>query len=1513
MTDHAAPLQAEASDAAVPRKVRSRLFLKYAGLFVAVVCVALLTNGVFEIWVSYREHKDALIEIQHEQAESAAAKIGQFIKEIESQVGWTTQLLWSAGTIEQRRFDALRLLRQVPAITELAQVDASGKEQLRVSRLAMDVVGSGLDLSQEPKFTDAVKNKVYYGPVYFRRESEPYMTLSLSGTRRDAGVSIAEVNLKLIWDVVSKIKVGTRGQAYVVDAQGRLIAHPDISLVLRKTDMTRLAQVQAARQVATSTAAAEIENATDIQGRRVLTAFAPVAPLGWTVFVELPVEEAYQPLITSIQRTALVLFGALFLAALAGIFLARRMVVPIQALRAGAARIGGGDLSQRISIKSGDELEALADQFNDMAGRLQESYAGLEQKVEARTRELSASLEQQTATSEVLRVISSSPGDLAPVFEVMLANATRICDAKFGNLWLSQDDGLLLAATYGIPAEYHEHHQVGVVAHPGLIPTVRAANTLRTVHVADLREDQAYLDRDRVAVTGVEILKIRTLLAVPMLKDQKAIGAFAIYRQEVRPFTDKQIELVSNFAAQAVIAIENTRLLKELRQRTDDLSEALEQQTATAEILQVINSSPGDLAPVFDAMVESAMRFCQADYGHVYSYDGELFHLVAAHGEPRYLDWIRQSGPRTAENSLTLERIVAGAPLVHIADIAEDAGYRADNPRARTIVNQFGIHTLLTVALRKEGALLGTFVLYRQQARPFSDKQIALVQSFAAQAVIAMENARLLNELRQRTGDLSESLEQQTATSEVLKVISSSPGELEPVFQAMLENAVRICGAKFGNLFLREGDGLRIGATHGAPPAYVDFLRNGQVFQLNLLSTELGVGRLVQTKECYQVADVAAAPTLGDKLREATINLAGARTLIGVPMLKDDQVIGAIVIYRQEVSPFTDKQIELVTNFAAQAVIAIENTRLLKELRQRTDDLSESLEQQTAISDILRVISSSPSDVKPVLDTVAERAAHICEAYVVDIVIVEDGKLSMGGSFGDLGRPIGEAVTLDRTTVMGRSICDKEPVHVADLQNAGDEFALGRELAIKYGHRTILAVPLIREGEALGTILVRRAEVRPFEDKHIVLLKTFAAQAVIAIENTRLLNELRQRTDDLSESLEQQTATAEVLKVISSSPGELEPVFQAMLANATRICGAGFGGLFKMDNGEFEPAAQHNQPEELNRYLAKRGGIKPRPGSTMERLMRTKSVVHIEDLLKDADGSNNPAAKYGNARTYLGVPMLKENELIGAIVIYRQEVRPFTDKQIELVTNFAAQAVIAIENTRLLNELRESLEQQTATSEVLKVISGSPGELEPVFQAMLENATRICEAKFGTLFRFDGKTFLRAAAIGNPPALEEYQTQLGPFLPQAGSLLDRALQTKKVVPHCTTTRPEASDQVRRSHCRCRRARDIVCRADAEGGRVGRCHRHLPPGGAAVHRQADRAGDEFCRPGRHRHRERPASQRTAAIAAAADRHRRRAQGHQPLDLRFTDGARYADRIGRPVVRSRYCQHLASERR
>ena len=405
------------------------------------------------------------------------------------------------------------------------------------------------------------------------------------------------------------------------------------------------------------------------------------------------------------------------------------------------------------------------------------------------------------------------------------------------------------------------------------------------------------------------------------------------------------------------------------------------------------------------------------------------------------------------------------------------------------------------------------------------------------------------------------------------------------------------------------------------------------------------------------------------------------------------------------------------------------------EVARLTRERDEALEQQAAISDVLRVVSNSPTDVQPVLDAVARHAARICEAQIVDISIVANQVSRIAASFGRLGRQSSlESLPLDRSTVTGRSICDLKAIHVADMQNANDEFPLGRELAIKFGHRTILSVPLIREDRALGAILVRRIEVRPFEDKHITLLKAFADQAAIATGNVRLFKAEQQRTRELTESLEQQTATSEVLRVISSSPGELEPVFNAMLESAISLCDAKFGNLYLYDGEEFRTAAVHSASSAL--VDARPSGVVVRhthPAVPLTRLTRTKEVMHIADVRAEPsyierDPSFTEFVDISGARTFLIVPMLKEDVLVGAIAIYRQEVRPFTDKQIALVQNFAAQAVIAIENTRLLNELRESLQEQTAASQVLQIISSSPGELQPVFEAMLENATRICEA-----------------------------------------------------------------------------------------------------------------------------------------------------------------------------------------
>ena len=800
-----------------------------------------------------------------------------------------------------------------------------------------------------------------------------------------------------------------------------------------------------------------------------------------------------------------------------------------------------------------------------------------------------------------------------------------------------------------------------------------------------------------------------------------------------------------------------------------ELDEARQQQAATADVLKVMSRSTFDLQSVLDILAESAARLCEADLANIWRPHGSVYRLAAAHQpfKSSAKDYLKNFSIEPSRGTC-VGRTLLESRIVHIHDILDDLDYALATSRLE------GVRTMLGIPLLREGTPIGVIALARSTCRPFTAQQIELATTFATQAVIAIENTRLLNELRQRTDDLTELLEQQTATSEVLQVISSSPGELEPVFQSMLANALRICEANFGTLFRFDGKAFHSAAEVGASPEYVEFQRQRGAFQPGP-GTQLE--RMMRTRQVSHTADDAASAVPG-----AGARLGGARSLVWVPMLKEDVLAGAIGIWRREVRPFTDKQIALVQNFAAQAVIAIENTRLLGELRQRTTDLTESLEQQTAISEILRVISNSPSDVQPVLDLVAEHAARICQAQIVDIAVVENDAFHIGASFGEFGRmPRGELIPLNRSTLMGRSIVDRLPLQDEDQQKAGADFALGRELAVKYGHRTILSVPLVREGRALGAIIVRRIEVRPFVQSDIALLTTFADQVAIAIENVRLFNAERQRTRELSESLEQQTATSEVLRVISSSPGELEPVFQAMLENATRICEAKFGQLLRFRGDGFEFVAGVDLPPSYAEFMRGRGRFSPPAGSQLDRAMATKRVSYTADMA--ADSVPGSPATFGGARSSVAVPMLKDDNLIGAIVIYRQEVRPFTEKQIELLTNFAAQAVIAIENTRLLNELRESLQQQTATADVLSTISSSRGELDPVFQAMLENGTRICEAKFGVLSLNEGDA-LRVVAMHNaPPTYVELRRREPTFKPTGnlGALVARAVATKRAV------------------------------------------------------------------------------------------------------------------------------------
>jgi GAF domain-containing protein len=956
-------------------------------------------------------------------------------------------------------------------------------------------------------------------------------------------------------------------------------------------------------------------------------------------------------------------------------------------------------------------------------------------ELEASNSELREALAQQMATSQILGVIANSPTDVQPVLDTVAENAARLCGASDALIYRIDEQALQLCAHYG-PLAW----MTGNMPLNRETVTGRSIVDRQTVHVHDLAAEPAA--EFPLGKTYQERFGQRTVLATPLLREGVPIGAIAIRRMEVQPFADKQIALLKTFAAQAVIAIENVRLFNELK-------ESLEQQTATSEILGVIASSPTDIQPVLDTIAENAARLCEATNAQIFRGDGEVLRLVANYGN------LPASEERPASRGTFIGRVFIDKRTLHVHDLA--AAVETEFPESRVSLQRFGHRTILGTPLLREGVPLGVLGLRRMEVRPFTDKQVRLLETFADQAVIAIENVRLFKELQERNSELREALEHQTATSEVLGIISRSPTDVQPVLDAIVESAARVCGIDDVVLRLVEGN-IRVPRAHFGPIP----VGRGSI------SIDEPQFRWIREHGTLHVPDVRVQndfPVLGSG--------GNALTFLLVPLRQQGELIGNLNARRTEMRPFTPTQIKLLETFADQAVIAIENVRLFNELK-------ESLEQQMATSEILGVIASSPTDIQPVLDVVAENAARLCEANDALIYRVEADALRQVAVYGSM--PAGPPQPFTRGTPTGRAILDAKTIHIHDMAaEVETEYAEAKERQMITGTRTMLVTPLLREGVAIGAIGIRRSQVRPFTEKQVALLETFANQAVIAIENVRLFTELGERNTELREALEHQTATSEVLSIISRSPTDVQPVVDAIVESAARVCGID-DVVLRLREGDFAVIKAHFGSMALGR----------REISLDQPQMRWISehgTLHISDIRAQNDFPTIGSNAVG-IRTFLAVPLNQQDNVIGNLTARRSEVRPFTPAQIKLLETFADQAVIAIENVRLFNELKESLEQQTATSEILGVIASSPTDIQPVLDVVAENAARLCDAIDGVIVRPEGDK-LRVVAHCGAMLVPEF-LPLSRGFPAGRAVIDRqTIHVHDIAAEIETEYPEA--------------------------------------------------------------------------------------------------------------------------
>ena len=932
-------------------------------------------------------------------------------------------------------------------------------------------------------------------------------------------------------------------------------------------------------------------------------------------------------------------------------------------------------------------------------------------------------LEQQRATSQILRVISRSPTDVQPVFDAIAENASRLCDAPFCHVF--RFDGTLLhfVSSHGMSDAQVAAVRSGYPMPPGRgSASARAVGSGRIEHIPDVDADPDYAHASLAGTIG-----FRSIVAVPILRDNVPVGAIAMSQARPGAFPERQIALLKTFADQAVIAIENVRLFTALEARNHDLTEALDQQTATSEILRVISRSPTSVEPVFATIAQAALRLCSAASSVVATYDGALMRIGAlASTTPEGADAIRAIFPRPASRDNGITRAVLTRGTVMIPDVSEDPEYATTGPAIAA-----GFRSVLAVPLVHDGRTIGAISLGRSEPGPFSDQHVALLSTFADQAVIAIQNVRLFTELQSRNGELSVALEQQTATSEILRVISQSRTDTRPVFDTIVKSVRALCDTAFSGVYLLDGDMIGLAAADGMTPEAAAMFASGYPRRIG---PDTVSGRAALECRVVQTPDLGADP----QYRDAPGTRVGARTVLAVPLRRDGRAIGSIGVWRSEVKPFTDAQIALLATFADQAVIAIENVRLFTALDQRNRDLTESLEQQTATSEILRVISRSQTDVQPVFDTIARAALELCDANAGN-VFTYDGNLVHLMSIVSVDSAYAERLARyfpqppGRRTAVLRAIDTGGAVAIPDVLDDVDYDPQVGAHSVAGGFRSVLAVPLLREGRAIGGIAVGRPEPGSFTDAQIALLQTFADQAVIAIENVRLFKELQARTAELTRSVGELRALGEVGQAVSSTL-DLETVLHTIVTRATQLTGMDGGSIYEYDEAreEFHLHTADRLPDELAEAL--RATPMRKGEGALGRMALTGEPVAISDIGDETvyQSRVRDLLVALGFRSLLAVPLVRDDQILGGIAVNRKAPGGFAPEVVALLQTFAAQSALAIQNARLFRELEhKSRELETASRHKSEFLANMSHELRTPLNAIIGFSEVLHERLFG--------------------------------------------------------------------------------------------------------------------------------------------------------------------------------------